>query len=155
MLAWLIENAWVVWFAVAAILAVTEVAAGDFTLLMLASGALAGGVAALVFPGLWLVQVLVAVFVAVLMLAILRPTLLKRVREAPGYRSSLDKLIGSTGPALTAITATTGEVKLGGEVWSARSYDGGAIDAGVQVEVYDVDGTVVRVYPKDHNPELR
>jgi membrane protein implicated in regulation of membrane protease activity len=90
----------------------------------------------------------VAIGVAVAMLALLRPTLLKKIRSMPGYRSSLDKMVGSTGQALTAITGTGGEIKVAGETWTARSVDGTTIPAGSQVEVYQVDGAVAVVYPR-------
>ncbi|MEA4943072.1 MAG: NfeD family protein [Propionicimonas sp.] len=148
MLEWLAENVWVVWLALGVGLAVTELSTLDFTLLMLAAGAVAGGITAIVLPGLFWVQLAVAVVVAVAMLALLRPTLLHRVRSMPGYRSSVDKLVGSSGTVTAEVTGETGEVKVAGEVWSARSVDGGAIPAGEQVEVYRIDGATLLVYPR-------
>jgi nodulation efficiency protein D len=121
---------------------------GDFTLLMLAAGAGAGAVTAAIVPGLWLLQVIVAVAVAALLLAVLRPTLLRRVREAPGYRSSLDKLVGSEGVATSEITDGHGQVKVDGEEWSARALEpGSTIAVGERIEVYEVDGATLVVYP--------
>ncbi|MEA5118139.1 MAG: NfeD family protein [Propionicimonas sp.] len=148
MLEWLAENVWVVWLALGVGLAVTELSTLDFTLLMLAAGAVAGGITAIVLPGLFWVQLAVAGVVAVAMLALLRPTLLHRVRSMPGYRSSVDKLVGSSGTVTAEVTGETGEVKVAGEVWSARSVDGGAIPAGEQVEVYRIDGATLLVYPR-------
>ena len=147
MMQWLAENLWVAWLTAAALLAVAEMLTLDFTLLMLAAGALAGGVVALAFPGLLWLQVLVGVVVAVAMLATLRPTLLRKIRALPGYRSSVDKMVGSPGVALTAITADGGEVKVAGEVWSAHSLEGN-IDAGTEIEVYRIDGAIAIVYPR-------
>jgi len=146
---WLAANAWLGWLILAVALGVTELLTLDFTLLMLASGALAGGVVALIFPSAFWLQILVAVVVAVAMLGLLRPTLLRRVRELPGYRSSLDKMIGSTGVAVTEITASGGgEVKVSGESWTARSVEG-TIAAGTEIEVYQIDGAVAVVYPRN------
>ena len=72
---------WLVWLVGSAVLACTEMLTGDFTLLMLAGGAAAGALTAFFLPGMILVQAIVAVAVAILMLAVLRPTLLRRVRE--------------------------------------------------------------------------
>ena len=44
---WLAEHAWVAWMVLAALLAMSEMLTLDFTLLMLATGALAGGLVAL------------------------------------------------------------------------------------------------------------
>lgn len=145
---WLAEHAWVAWLSLAALLAVTEMLTLDFTLLMLAAGALAGGLVALAFPGVLWVQIIAAVVVAVAMLGLLRPTLLQKVRALPGYRSSVDKMVGSPGVALTEITPTGGEVKVAGEVWSARSIEG-AIESGTEIEVYQIDGVVAVVYPRN------
>jgi len=115
---------------------------------MLAAGAGAGAVTAAIVPGLWLLQVIVAVAVAALLLAVLRPTLLRRVREAPGYRSSLDKLVGSEGVATSEITDGHGQVKVDGEEWSARALEpGSTIAVGERIEVYEVDGATLVVYP--------
>lgn len=146
---WLGENWWAIWLIVATLLAVSESLTLDFTLLMLAAGALAGAGAALLFPGLVLVQVLIAVAVAFALLFLLRPTLLDKVRSAPGYRSSLQRMVGSTGRALTAISGEVGEVKVNGDVWQARSLNDIPIEAGAPVEIYEVDGTTVIVYPKE------
>ncbi len=148
MLEWLGENAWVAWMVLAALLAVTEMLTLDLTLLMLAAGAVAGGITALVFPGLLWLQIVVAVVVAVAMLGLLRPTLLRRLRDIPGYRSSVAKMVGSPGVALTEITASGGEVKIAGEVWSAHSLEG-VIAAGTPIEVYQVDGATAIVYPRN------
>ena len=50
--------------------------------LMLAGGALAGAGVALVFPGLLVGQIVVAIMVALLMLYVTRPALLKRLQQA-------------------------------------------------------------------------
>lgn len=144
---WLAEHAWAAWMVLAALLAMAEMLTLDFMLLMLAVGALAGGLVALAFPGLIWVQFLVAVVVAVAMLGLLRPTLLRKLRDLPGYRSSIDKMVGSSGVALTEITASAGEVKVAGEVWTAHSLEG-TIAAGTEIEIYRVDGATVIVYPR-------
>lgn len=148
MLEWLSNNVWAVWFTLGTGLAITELTTLDFTLLMLAAGAIAGGATALIVPGLIWLQVVVAILVSVAMLVLLRPTLLERVRRMPGYRSSIDKLVGSSGVVVAEVTATGGEVKLAGEIWTARSVNGVAIAPGEQVEVYQVDGATVVVYPR-------
>ena len=93
-------------------------------LLTLGLGMAAGGAVALVFPGLVWLQVAVALATAVATLFLLRPTILEKVRRAPGYRSSLDTLIGASGVTTTAITAHAGEVKVdGGEYLVMREED--------------------------------
>ncbi|MFP5416863.1 MAG: NfeD family protein [Actinomycetes bacterium] len=151
MLEWLSDNWWAVWLVLAGGLAVSEMLTLDMTLLMLAGGALAGAGAALLFPGLVWLHVLVAVVVAVALLGLLRPQVLKRLQKGPGYRSALDQLVGSRGRTMGEVTATGGEVKVAGEIWTARSYDGAPIEAGVEVDVFEIDGVTVVVHPS-HKP---
>lgn len=144
---WIGDNLWALWGAIALVLASAEMLTLDLTLLMLASGALAGGVVSIFLPSLVWLQVVVALAVAAAMLGFLRPTLLRRVRNAPGYRSSLNKLVGSEGTATAAISRSGGEVKVNGEIWTARTMGDFQIGLGDLVEVYEVDGTTLVVYP--------
>lgn len=146
---WLGDHLWALWLSLAFLLAIAEMLSLDFVLIMLAAGALAGAGVALAAPHLWWLQVLSAIVVAVGTLAILRPTLLKRVRDAPGYRSSTTKLVGSSGRATAEITAEQGEAKIDGQTWTARTMNAGSVIAqGVEIEVYEIDGAIVVVYPK-------
>ncbi len=94
-------------------------------------------------------QILVATVVSVATLLLLRPTLIDKVRQMPGYRSSTDTMVGSSGVAVSAITQQGGEIKVAGQSWSARTMvPGQVIDVGIEVEVYEVDGAIAVVYPK-------
>jgi membrane protein implicated in regulation of membrane protease activity len=146
---WLGEHAWAIWLSLAFLLGVAEVMSLDFVLIMLAVGALAGAGVAVLAPTLWWLQVLVAAGVSVGMLLALRPTLLAKVRNMPGYRSSAAKMVGSTGVAVSEINKTGGEIKVDGQSWTARPYSSDiVIERGTEVEVYEIDGAIAVVYPK-------
>lgn len=150
-LGWFATHAWAFWGVVALGLAAAELLTLDLTLLMLAVGAAAGAGTAVLFPGVWWLQVVVAVVVAILTLLVLRPTLLNKVRNAPGYRSSLESLVGSSGVATAQVTGYAGEVKVQGQVWDARAFDPTmTVELGQDVEVYGLDGITLIVYPVDH-----
>lgn len=149
LLDWLGDHVWAIWLGLALLLGIAEILSMDLVLIMLAVGALAGAGVAVVLPDLWWLQIGVAATVSVITLLILRPTLLDKVRNMPGYRSSTDKLLGSSGFAVSAIDKSGGEVKLDGISWSARPYDTSmVIDAGTEVEVFEIDGATVVVYPR-------
>lgn len=146
---WLGDNPWALWLALSVLLGVAEILSLNLVLIMVAVGALAGAGVGAIAPGMWWLQILVAVAVSIGTLMLLRPTLMARVRRMPGYRSSTDKMVGSSGVALSAITAESGEVKIDGQPWTARSYNAATvIDEGTEVEVFELDGPIVRVYPK-------
>jgi membrane protein implicated in regulation of membrane protease activity len=146
---WLGENAWALWLSLAFLLAVAEILSLNLVLIMFAVGALAGAVMALLVPDLWWLQILVAAGVSVGMLALLRPTLLARVRNMPGYRSSTAKMVGSSGIAVSQIDRTGGEIRVDGQSWTARPYLSDlVIEQGTEIEVYEIDGAIAVVYPK-------
>lgn len=145
---WLGNNPWALWLTVTLLLGIAEVLSLDLVLIMLAGGALAGAGVSVIAPGLWWLQILVAAVASLGMLAILRPTLLAKVRSMPGYRSSLDTMVGSMGLATAEITHHSGEVKIDGLTWSARTMDDATIvQPGDTVEVYEVDGVTAIIYP--------
>jgi len=146
---WLGDHAWALWLSLAFLLAVAEILSLDLVLIMLAVGALGGAVVAAAAPDLWWLQVLVAAGISVGMLALLRPTLLARVHAMPGYRSSTAKMVGSSGIAVSQIDRAGGEIKVDGQSWTARPYSSDVvIDAGTEIEVYEIDGAIAVVYPR-------
>lgn len=144
---WLKDHPFAGWLSLSLLLGALEMLTLDFTLLMLAGGALAGGITSLVVPELWGVQMAVALLSSVLLLFVLRPTLLARVRNAPSYRGSFEQLVGQQAVAIAEITQDTGSVKVDGLEWEARLVVPGRVLAGQKVEVQEVDGTTLKVYP--------
>ena len=146
---WLGENSWAIWLSLAFLLGIAEIMSLDLVLIMLAVGAVGGGVVALLAPSLWWLQILVAIAVSLGMLLLLRPTLLAKVRSMPGYRSSADKMVGSSGVAVSQIDKSGGEIKVDGQSWTARPYSSDVvIEQGTEIEVFEIDGVIAVVYPK-------
>jgi membrane protein implicated in regulation of membrane protease activity len=143
---WLGENAWAVWLGMSIVLGVAELASLDLVLLMLAVGALGGMVTALIGAGV-VVQVLVAAATAVAMLAVVRPGIVARLHSGPELKHGPAALIGTEGFAVMEITGQSGQVKLGGEVWTARPYSEDAvIPAGAKVQVFEIRGATAYVH---------
>lgn len=146
---WLGDNPWALWLTLAVLLAVAEIVSLDLVLIMIAVGAAVGALVALAAPSVWWLQIVVAAAVSVSMLLLMRPTLMRRIQEMPGYRSSTAKMVGSTGVAITEITARSGEIKVDGLTWTARVHTADTvIPEGAEIEVYEVDGAIAVVYPK-------
>ena len=146
---WLGDNSWAIWLSLAFLLGIAEIMSLDLVLIMLAVGALAGAGIAVVAPSLWWLQILVASGISIMMLLLLRPTLLAKVRSMPGYRSSAAKMVGSSGVATSQIDRAGGEIKVDGQSWSARPYSSDlVIEQGTEIEVFEIDGVIAVVYPK-------
>ncbi|GAA1574876.1 NfeD family protein [Kribbella hippodromi] len=149
MMDWLRENLWAGWLIVAAALGLAELASLDFTLLMLAAGALtAAGVAAF-FPGLLWLQIVVGLLTAGAMLAAIRPMIVRKIHHGQELKTGSAHVIGRSGTVVKEIHPDGGgSIRLGGELWTARPYDDvSTIAPGTRVEVMSIDGATAVVYP--------
>lgn len=145
---WLSENAWAAWFALAALLGVAELVSLDLVLIMLATGAIAGGVVSLA-GGAVILSLLVAVVTAVGMLALVRPGLVAKLHQGPELQLGHSKLVGQRAVVTAQITGlAVGQIKLAGETWSAAPYDEHiTIEPGATVEVFEIRGATAYVHP--------
>jgi membrane protein implicated in regulation of membrane protease activity len=140
---------WLVWLIAAGALAAAEVLTLTLVLGMLSVAAVGSAlIAALGAPAA--VQVAVFAGVAILLLAVVRP-IARRHRHMPvAIRTGTDALVGKRGTAVTEITASGGQVRIGGEVWSARTYDERhVVPAGAPVDIAQIDGATAVVLPRD------
>jgi membrane protein implicated in regulation of membrane protease activity len=87
---------------------------------------------------------------ATLSLLFLRPIALKHLKkEVPGFATNMDALIGAPAIALTEVDQNGGQIKLNGEIWSARSAVG-AISTNTQLTVISIEGATALVVAKDN-----
>jgi membrane protein implicated in regulation of membrane protease activity len=141
--------AWLWWVGAALVLGILEMLSLTLVLVMFAGGALAGAVAALFGAPVW-VQILVAALVSVVLLATLRPWLLRHLRDrVPVQETNAAALVGRAAVVVSAVDLTTGRVKLAGEVWSARTESGVVLEPGSPVTVTRIDGATAVVVPLD------
>ena len=137
--------AWVAWAIAAAVLAAGEAATAG---LVLGPIALAAGVAAIVAAAGAGLAVQIAAFAvaSIASVGFLRPIALRHMRTPPQIRTNTAALVGARATVLERVSGDGGRVKIGGEVWSARSYDEDhVIEAGTRVEVLKIDGATALV----------
>lgn len=142
------QFAWIGWIALIAIFLVIEMLTLDFTFLMLGIGGLAGLIADLFGAEIWL-QVIIAAVVAVLLIFILRPPLLRRLRRGEDPTpSNVAALIGMPGLVLSTVSRLGGLVKLdNGETWTARTADDEAsFPPSTHVRVARIEGATAFVH---------
>jgi membrane protein implicated in regulation of membrane protease activity len=93
-------------------------------------------------------QGLVFGLAAALSLFVLRPIALKHLKKRPAdFATNVDALIGAPAVALTEVTVHNGQVKLSGEIWSARS-QGTLISKDSMLEVVAIEGATAIVKVK-------
>ena len=140
------DNMWGAWLGLALLLGVAEMFSLNLILLMMAVGALVGMLAALLAAPVAL-QLLLAAGTSVAMLALVRPEVVRRMHRGPDLKSGSAALIGKEGFAIAEINAHGGQVKLDGEVWSARPYiDDDVIPAGAKVQLFEIRGATAYVH---------
>ncbi|HYY33448.1 MAG TPA: NfeD family protein [Gaiellaceae bacterium] len=136
---------WAIWLIVAAALVGVEVFSLTF---LFGPLAVAASLAALV-AGLGLgavVQIAVFAGAAIGSLAVLRPIALSHVRTAIPARTGTAALVGKSAVVLDRVDENAGRIKLAGEVWSARSYDGEQVfEPGQRVSVLEIQGATALV----------
>jgi membrane protein implicated in regulation of membrane protease activity len=141
--------AWLAWLIVAGVLGVAELLTLTLVLGMLSVAALAAAVAS----GLGAPSPLgVVVFAAggVLLLAVARPVARRHRHLPPELRTGTAALVGRRAVVVSDVDAVSGRVRVGGEIWSARRYDGDTpIPAGRSVDVVQIDGATAVVLPVD------
>jgi len=140
---------WVIWLIVAAVLGTVEVMTTT-----LAFGLV--GIAALIAAGAGFLGAPAALQFGVFVLAsgvglgVARPFALRHIRQPPMLRTGTAALVGRSALVLEEVGPHSGRVRIGGEVWSARSYDESTvIPAGSTVDVMHIEGATALVYPRE------
>jgi membrane protein implicated in regulation of membrane protease activity len=137
---------WVVWVVVGVVLLVAEATTTALVPGYFGVAALLAGVLALLGLGV-AVQLIAFGVVAVGALALTRPALRRSMSRGSGLRTGVDAMQGKIGVVTVPIAELEpGQVKVGGETWTARSfYDGESLPVGSRVEVVKVEGVTALV----------
>jgi membrane protein implicated in regulation of membrane protease activity len=140
-------SAAVIWLIVALGLAGVEALTGDMFLLMLGGGALAAAGSS------WLLDLPIwtdgAVFLAVsvLLLVLVRPTLRRRLTPPESLSTGIKALEGKSALVLDRVARDEGQVKVDGQVWTARPLnEGDVFEPGERVTVMHIDGATAVVW---------
>jgi membrane protein implicated in regulation of membrane protease activity len=136
---------WVWWMIAAGVLAVGEIATLGFFLGPIAIAAVTAAIVALAGGGL-AAQWIVFIAVSLASLVVLRPIARRHLRTPSQLRTGTAALIGRPALVIERVDRDGGQVKLAGEVWSARAFDDDdAFEPGARVEVMNIDGATALV----------
>ena len=79
-----------------------------------------------------------------------RPLAVRHIRQPPVLRTGTAALVGRSAIVTDEVTALDGRVRIGGELWSARSYDeSSVIPEGSKVDVLAIEGATALVHPRE------
>jgi membrane protein implicated in regulation of membrane protease activity len=142
-------TAWIVWLIVAAALGVAELMTTTFALGLIAVAAIVAAGASVLGLGLPF-QLLAFVAASGAGLGFVLPIARRHVRQPPLLKTGPAALVGRPAQVLEEVTGQGGRVRIGGEVWSARSYDEDlVIPPGQTVDVMQIEGATALVYPRE------
>jgi len=138
-----------IWAIVGFLFLFIEMATPTMFFLNLAAAAFFAGVAAYFWPeNLW-VQAWVFILIAAILLAALRPFLLKNAEKNEEKTGIEGKYIGHTAQVLDTIGAEgtdgIGNIKIYGEVWQAKSIDDKLIEPPAMVKIVKNESLIMFV----------
>jgi membrane protein implicated in regulation of membrane protease activity len=138
----------VLWLIAGVVLIGAEVLSGQFVLLMLGGGALAAAGASFLVPDSPVVGGVTFAIAAVLLMFAARPALRRRLESGMSDQVPLHTggLIGRGAVVVTRVDGHGGQVRIGGELWSARTLDDhDVIEEGAAVTVMQISGATALV----------
>jgi membrane protein implicated in regulation of membrane protease activity len=134
----------VLWLVAGIALIGVELFTGTFVLVMLGGGALAAAAVAEFTPGGAALQLLVFAVVSLALLFGARPVLRRRM-----HVDALDNghnPVGSTGLVILRVDRDGGQIKIDGQLWSARALEHGLVyEPGQRVTVMQLSGVTAVV----------
>lgn len=139
----------VVWLVLAVVFAVVEAVTMGLTAIWFSAGALASMVAAMIKLS---VPVQIAVFIVVsgIVLYFSRGLAQKYVNNKH-VRTNADRVVGMEGVVIEAIDnqVAKGQIRVAGQVWTARGTDESSIDEGEKVLITAIEGVKAMVVRKE------
>lgn len=134
-----------VWIGIMIIMAVFEGVTTQLVSVWFVCGALGAAIVSFFVP-VFAVQFAVFVGVSLILLLVTKP-LVKKAREVKTEPTNADRNIGKIAVVTQEInnTAGTGQVKLGGNTWTARTVNDEIIPEGAEVTVREISGVKLMV----------
>ena len=134
-----------VWAVGAAVLILLELTPTPLVFVVRGSGATAAAVAAGA-GGNAVVQFAAFGVVSVATLVFARPTAMRRLHGGPEHRQGVQALVGREAVVVERVDGHDGRVRISGEIWSARAYDGHTEYAvGDRVDVAQIEGATALI----------
>lgn len=140
---------YVVWIVAIVLAVLVEAQSAALTAIWFIPGAVVSLILALCNVS-WQIQVLVFVLLSLVLLLFGMLFVRKRLKKKPHIPTNADRIIGMEGRVTEEIDAiaATGEVKVDGKRWTARSEDGSVIADGTIVRILRIEGVKVIVEKK-------
>jgi len=137
-------HSWEWWLLAAVLLLLGEMATNALVFLMPFGGAIAAAILAVAGVP-WYGQLSAFVVVTLALVAFVRPVAVRR-QAGPGLRTGAAALVGQEALVTTRVDVYRGQIRLDGQIWSARALDPeGIFEPGEAVHVAAIDGATAVV----------
>ena len=132
---------WVFWLIAAGVFFIIEMATIGFLVFWLGIGALLAMVTSFITDNIF-IQALVFVITSTLLLIFTRPLVNKFIKIPKEIKTNAYSIIGKKGIVISKINNIegTGQIKMDGEIWSAKSATDEDIPENTEVEIVEIDG---------------
>ena len=132
---------WVFWLIAAGIFFIIEMATIGFLVFWLGIGSLLAMVTSFLTDNI-LIQFIVFVITSTLLLIFTRPLVNKFIKVPKEVKTNAYSIIGKKAIVMSKINNIegTGQIKIDGEVWSAKSSTDEDIPENTEVEILEIDG---------------
>lgn len=144
----------VIWLVLLVAFSAAEAMTVGLVSLWFALGSLCALLMSLFIENIW-AEISIFLLVSIVTLLLLRPLMNRYFSEKDMKHTNLDLVVGADGVVLEEIDNlfARGQVKVRGQVWSARSQSGQTISAGTIITVLRIEGVKVFVQPKESADE--
>ena len=132
---------WVFWLIAAGVFFIIEMATIGFLVFWLGIGALLAMVTSFITDSI-LIQSIVFVLTSTLLLIFTRPLVNKFIKTPKEVKTNAYSIIGKKAIVISKINNIEGlgQIKMDGEVWSAKSFTDDDIPEDTEVEIVEIDG---------------
>lgn len=139
---------WQIWLIISGLFFIGEIATVGFLVFWFAIGSLVAMIVSIFVPDAIILQTSIFLISSSLLILFTKPLVDKYVTKKT-VPTNVNTLIGKKAIVVTNINSleATGQVKVNGEIWSAKAETEEIIEKGTEVEILQVDGVKLLVSP--------
>lgn len=132
---------WIFWLIAAGVFFIIEMATVGFLVFWLGIGSLLAMVTSFATDS-FIIQLIVFLITSTLLLVFTRPLVNKFIKVPKEIKTNAYSIIGKKGIVISKINNIegNGQVKIDGDVWSAKSIDDTDIPKDTEIEIVEIDG---------------
>lgn len=140
---------WQIWLIISGICFIVEMATVGFFIFWFGIGAILSMFVSLVCPENIFLQSVVFIVSSVILLFLTKPLVDKFTKKDKKLETNAFSIIGKKGIVIQDINSTygIGQIKVSGEVWSAKTLNNTIIEKGTEIEIIKIEGVKAVVKP--------